>query len=405
MFAEVFRLAWKALWERKGRTIGAIIGVVIAFSALSYALLLGQTFREYTTSFFTSNFGANTLFVTGSQFTDADVGVISTIPGVDVAVPLAITRGAVRVPGTNNPVPVTVYGVDPSYLPKILHSSSLYQGAMFISSNFVLVGYYVAVDRSTGQQRISAGSALSLSIGRKSSTAVVSGVLATGNIGFFDTARGVIMDLSAFRQITGITSYNVIIVLARDSSQLDSVANEIRANFPNVDVISPQAILQTINSYLTSFQLFSGMLAGVSTVITALWLYDTMSISVVQRTKEIGVMRALGFKRRHVMAMFLTEAFIIAAIGVVIGIALLIPMSQVRLSALFSGGASQAPRGGPQGGPAGGFGNFMNISQLVLDPLIIAATASLVIAVNVAGAFLPAFRGGRINIVQALRYE
>ncbi|MEM1598714.1 MAG: FtsX-like permease family protein, partial [Pyrobaculum sp.] len=168
---------------------------------------------------------------------------------------------------------------------------------------------------------------------------------------------------------------------------------------------SPQAILQTINSYLTSFQLFLGMLAGVSTVITALWLYDTMSISVVQRTKEIGVMRALGFKRRHVMAMFLTEAFIIAAIGVVIGIALLIPMSQVGLSALFSGGASQAPRGGPQGGPAGGFGNFMNISQLVLDPLIIAATASLVIAVNVAGAFLPAFRGGRINIVQALRYE
>ncbi|MEZ0320083.1 MAG: ABC transporter permease [Pyrobaculum sp.] len=405
MFAEVFTLAWKALWERKGRTVGAIIGVVIAFSALSYALLIGQTFRDYTTSFFMSNFGTNMLFVTGSQFTDADVGVISTIPGVDAAVPLASARGSVRVPGANSPIPVTVYGVDPSYLSKILPSSSLYQGAMFISSNFVLVGYYVAVDRSTGQQRISEGSALSLNIGRKSATAVASGILATGNVGFFDTARGVIMDLSAFRQITGITSYNVVVVLTRDSSQLDSVANEIRANFPNVDVISPQAILQTVNTYLTSFQLFLGMLAGVSTVITALWLYDTMSISVVQRTKEIGVMRALGFKRRHIMGMFLTEAFIIATIGVAIGMALLIPMSNVGLSALFGGGSSQAPQGGSVGSHARYFGGFMNISQLVMDPFIIAATAFLVIAVNVAGALLPAFRGGRIDIVQALRYE
>jgi putative ABC transport system permease protein len=61
-----------------------------------------------------------------------------------------------------------------------------------------------------------------------------------------------------------------VVLTLEDSSKIDAVANEIRASFPNVDVISPQAILQTINSFLTSFQLFLGLIAGVSTLITAL---------------------------------------------------------------------------------------------------------------------------------------
>jgi len=407
MYAEILRLAWQALWERKGRTIGAVVGIVIAFTALSYALLTGQTFKDYTTSFFTSNFGANTLFVTGSQFTDADVGVLAGIQGVDAVVPLASTRGVVRVPGSNSPIPVTVYGVDPANLQRVLPSTSLYDGTMFVGSNFVLVGYYVAFDRSTGQQRVLVGSPLSLSIGRRSTTIAASGILATGSVGFFDTSRGVIMDLSTFRQLTGITSYNVVIVLARDPSLVDSVANEIRANYPNVDVISPQAILQTVNAYLTAFQLFLGMLAGVSTVITALWLYDTMSINVVQRTKEIGIMRAVGFKRRHITLMFLSEALIVAAIGVAIGAILLIPLSQAGLSALFSGGTTSAgggQRGVPGGPPSFGGGAFQ-ISSLILDPVILAGTAALVVAVNLLGALVPALRGSRIDLVQALKYE
>jgi len=215
------------------------------------------------------------------------------------------------------------------------------------------------------------------------------------------------MDLSTFRQLTGITSYNVVIVLARDPSLVDSVANEIRANYPTADVISPQAILQSVNTFLTSFQLFLGMLAGVSTVITALWLYDTMSINVVQRTKEIGIMRAVGFRRRHITLMFLSEALIIAAIGVAIGAILLIPVSQAGLSTLFSGGATSAgggPRGVP-GGPPGFGGGMFQISSLILDPVILAETAALVVAVNLLGALVPAVRGSRIDLVQALKYE
>ncbi len=400
MFLEILRLSWKALWERKGRTIGAIVGVVIAFTALSYALLLGQTFKDYTNRFFTSNFQTNVIYVTGTQFTDADVGALSTISGVVSAVPIATARGVVRIPGSADRLPVTVYGVDSALLPRLFPATALYNGQLVVGGGMVLVGYYVAFDRSTGQQRIAVGTPISLTVGRRSATVVTSGILATGALGFVDTARGFVMDLASFRQLTGITTYNTVMLTLEDASKIDAVTNEIRANFPNVDVISPQAIQQTINSFLTSFQLFLGLIAGVSTVITALWLYDTMSISVVQRTKEIGVLRALGFKKRHVMAMFLGEALMIAIIGVVIGAALLIPLAQMGLP--FTGNAQAQQTRGPFGGPGNG---LLSIDSLVLDPVLMAGTAALVVGINLLGAFLPAYRGGRLNIVEALRYE
>jgi putative ABC transport system permease protein len=396
MFLEMLRLSWKALWERKGRTIGAVVGVTIAFTALSYALLLGQTFKDYTNQFFTSNFQTNVIYVTGTQFTDADVGALSTISGVVSAVPIATARGVVRIPGSADRLPVTVYGVDPALLTQLLPPTALYDGQMVVGSGTALVGYYVAFDRSTGQQRITLGTPLSLTVGRRSATVVASGILATGALGFVDTARGFVTDLASFRQLTGITTYNTVVLTLEDSSKIDAVANEIRSNFPNVDVISPQAILQTINSFLTSFQLFLGLIAGVSTLITALWLYDTMSINVVQRTKEIGVLRSLGFKKRHIMAMFLGEALMIAIIGVVIGAVLLIPLTQMGLPFMNSAQTPQTRGPGP---------GFFNINSLLLDPVLVAGAAALVVGINLLGAFLPAYRGGRINIVEALRYE
>ncbi|NYR14431.1 ABC transporter permease [Pyrobaculum arsenaticum] len=401
MLPEILRLAWQALWERKGRTIGAVVGVVIAFTALSYALLLGQTFKDNVAHYFTSNFQMNVLYVMGSQFTDADVSTISTISGVELAVPITSARGAVRVPGTSGQTPVTVYGVPPSLISQVLPPTSLYDGELIVGSNLAMVGYYVAFDRSTGQQRVAVGSPLSLAIGRRSTTVVASGIMATGALGFVDTTRGVVMDINTFRQLTGITTYNLVMVYLKDVSQIDAVSNEIKANFPNVDVVSPQAILQTINSFLTAFQLFLGLIAGVSTVITALWLYDTMSISVVQRTKEIGILRALGFRKMDVMAMFLAEAFIIAAIGVLVGLLLIIPLSQMGLPLLGGMQQQSMSAGGAFRPPQGGF----NISSLVLDPVVLAATAALVVAINLVGALLPAYRAGILDVVSALRYE
>lgn len=397
---ELFKMSWQGLWERKGRTIGAIIGVVIAFTALSYALLLGETFKVYLTDYFTKNFQTNLISVSGAMFTDADVATLSMIEGVASVVPIATARGVVKT-SSGSSIPVTLYGLDPSYLEFVLPRTALYKGDMFISSNFVLIGYFVSFDRTTGEEKVSVGSPASLSVGRRSQTIIASGVLSTGTIAFFDTRRAVLIDINTFRQLTGVTTYNVVLLFVDDTSKIEAISREIRANFPNVDVVSPLAVLESINNFFTSFQMFLAVVAGVSTLITALWLYDTMSINVLHRTREIGIMRSIGFRRRQILTLFLGEAFLIALIGIAIGMALLIPLSNAGPAALFGQRTSSAA--------AGDFGArhafVMEMDKLVLDPVTIATTAFIVLSINLAGALLPAIRASRINIVQALRYE
>jgi len=238
---------------------------------------------------------------------------------------------------------------------------------------------------------VSPGSIISLDLEKKSMSLVVAGVLAVGYIGFFSTATGLVIDLSEYRRLTGFEKYNVLVVIAKDSSLVDAVVSEVRARFPTAEVLSPQVILKSINAFLTGFQVFLGLVAGVSTVITALWLYDTMSISVLQRTREIGIMRAVGFKRRHITLMFLGEALIIATIGVAIGAVFLVPLSDIDLSTIFNADPDRPflPPG----------------TRLMIDPAAVATAAVVVVAVNLIGALAPAIRASRIRLVEALKYE
>jgi putative ABC transport system permease protein len=275
----------------------------------------------------------------------------------------------------------------------------MHEGEPVVSPGTALVGYYIAYDPSTGQQRAAVGSVVSVHAGRKTVSVAVSGVLESGMVGALDTTRGVVLDMSTFRQLTGSTTYSAAVLVLRDASVADRVGEEVRALYPSASVIAPRAILQLVNEYLTSFQVFLGVLAGVSTVITALWIYDTMSISVIQRTREIGILRAVGFKRRYVIALFLGEALIIAAIGVAAG-ALLLALAQHISPHIFSA-AGQSTGAGALRAPHPPF----RITSLALNPVLVTAAGALVVAANLLGALVPAYRASRLDIAAALRHE
>jgi putative ABC transport system permease protein len=137
-----------------------------------------------------------------------------------------------------------------------------------------------------------------------------------------------------------------------------------------------------VGQFASTVQLGLGALSGVSTLVTAMWLYDTMTISVLQRTKEIGIMRAVGYKRRHVVAMLILEALIIVGVGIAAALPVLASMSMVPIPL----------------GP----GMYL---RLLATPGVVLASAALVVAVNILGVLAPAYRAGRLNIVDALRYE
>ncbi|MFP3251673.1 MAG: ABC transporter permease [Thermoproteus sp.] len=385
------RLAWGSLRERKGRTIGAIVGVFIAFVALTEALALGNAFRSSALNLF-EGLGVNNVFVLGS-FTDADVALVKTYvaPYATAVVPISSAIASVRLP--NGVVEgVTLYGIPSDGIGVIVPESAVYDGSNNVGGGLALVGYFVAFDRSTGTQLLNVGDPLPLNYRGRSYALAISGILSAQNPGPIDTTTSVVLDESQFRAITGDSTYRLIVVSLKSTQYFDEVQNLLKAVYPNAEVLNLQSLVQTVNQFFTGLELFLGIVSGVSTVITALWLYDTMTISVLQRTKEFGILRAVGFKRRQITAMMLYEALIIAAIGIAAGVVALILLSFIPISFFPQ---TAAPRGA-----------FSRASPSLSVPWNIGlATAALVVAVNMLGALAPAIRAGRLNIVDALRYE
>ncbi len=374
-------LAWSALWERRGRTIGAIIGVAIAFTALAFALSVGNYFKESALSFF-GELGINNLFVLGT-FTQADVAVVKTYaaPYSTAVVPVSAAFASARLPNGRT-ISVNLYGVPRDEISVLVPQTAMYEGDNDVGGGLAVVGYYVAFDQNTGAQLLGVGYPLSINYGGRSYTLVVSGITLPEHPSVINTLNSIIIDEAQFKSITGASDYSLIVISLKDTAYIDRVQSLIKAAFPEAQVVSLASLVQAVNQFFTGLELFLGLVSGVSTIITALWLYDTMTISVIQRTKEFGVLRAMGFKRGQITALVITEAVIVSALGIAVGSALLVPLSFIKI------------------------GFFPGMSVSVNPPLWIAAgTAALVIAVNALGALAPALRAGRMNLVDALRYE
>lgn len=377
---ELVRLAWTALWERRGRVLGAVAGIAIAFAALMFALSVGNAFRSAALSLF-EGLGVNNLFLVG-RFTDADIAIVRAYaaPYAAAVVPVAAAPAAVRLP-SGRVVSVTLYGVPRAELQGVVPPSAVLQGADEVGGALALVGYGVAFDESTGAQLISPGYPLALTYGGRSFTLVASGLLSAQHPTVLNTLSGIVVERGLFRSITGASGYGVIVVRLRDAAYIKRVESLLKPVFPDAQVISLTSLVETVNQFFLGLELFLGTVSGVSAVITALWLYDTMTISTIQRTKEFGVMRAVGFKRRHITLMVMYEASITALMGLAVGAALMLPLGFIKIN-FFNFPVSAAP-----------------------TPAIALGAAALVFAVNVLGALAPAVRAGRMQLVEALRYE
>lgn len=96
---------------------------------------------------------------------------------------------------------------------------------------------------------------------------------------------------------------------------IDDIVAQIQEKLPNARVSAIQQAVQAKSSMVDRLARFSAVISGVVLLIGALLIFITMTSSVVERTKEIGVLRALGFRRTHVIQQFLVEITIVSVLG------------------------------------------------------------------------------------------
>jgi ABC-type antimicrobial peptide transport system permease subunit len=207
-------------------------------------------------------------------------------------------------------------------------------------------------------------------------------------VGIFETGTafedaGVVIGLQEAQSVTGKPrQVQFYLISLRDPERAEAVREELKAAFPDIDFSLTSELGETTSDFRV-VQDMAHQLSLVAVFIGGLGMLNTMLMSVLERTREIGVLRALGWRRRGVLGMILQESLVLGTIGGTCGIPLGLGLGGLVGSAGVFGGAIEP----------------IFTSQSLVQAIVVAAVA------GVAGGLYPAWRATRMRPVEALRYE
>ena len=400
-------MAIESIKERKMRSTLTTLGIVIGVAAIVALLSLGEGFRLSVVGTF-NTMGADVITVLpftsegGSRVGRAesinlevkDVELIGRVEGVEIATGVIIKAATIE--SGRETVSTTVMGIDLRDFFSLYPGVKVAEGRVSKSKrgSFVVLGHLVA-NPPTGQFT-SVGRKIRLEVPAQSGEYVkrsllVSAILNATGITFpVNLDQAVIIPFETARKdfSTGKT-VSVIMARVEDPMLVDEVANKIEEMYDNrVTVFSVKIILDAINKVIGILNLVLGGIAAISLFVAGIGILNTMLITVIERTREIGILKAIGAKRKDVALIFLSEAFLVGLIGGIIGIAVGYGFAKVF----------------------GSFGGaFFGVENLTISPVLSMklALSSLSFAVldSVIFALYPTMKAVRLQPVEALRYE
>jgi putative ABC transport system permease protein len=435
---DIFGYSFSAIKLRKLRAALTTLGVVIGIAAIVALLSITQGLQTTLTGQLQQGLSANTLIVTpgsggflggggagagpgagaggglGGGTSDnsgfklyvnytSEIDALST--DIDTSIAVISRGGFVQTDNLNRTV--TIYGVDFNQYSQVYSTTFIAASGTIPtnpSENTTVVGTRVNQPGQNGTIFFGTGDTINITWTNatvlppvnETYTADVSGVLQKiGGFGIGGPSdTGVYMPLDKAQSFFGTDQCDMIIVKLKssDNATITNVSKAITDHFSNqVSVVSSTAVLSLLSSVFSILQLFLGGIAAISLLVAGIGIMNIMIVSLIERTREIGILKALGMKSRTVLTIFLGESVIIGLIGAVVGIVLGWVLANVTASVLGSGVFG------------GGTGEF-TITPL-LTPEVLVGALAFGVGVSVIFALYPAWRASKLKPVEALRYE
>ena len=214
---------------------------------------------------------------------------------------------------------------------------------------------------------------------------------------------------------------NQLDVYSNDVAQVDTIALEIEANYTSLSVSTPkdrlerlqtvtqmfQAQIASSESTLSSMEALAYQEIVLALVATCMIVLFTMVYAVRERTKEVGVLKAIGFSNRDVLKQFLAEGLIICVVAGVVGVIignLAAPFLSAALLPQSTQQTTLSGRGVFVRGPPGTEAANTAV-QFSPDPYITMAAFAVAVVMGIVGSLYPAWKASRISPMEALRYE
>ncbi len=401
---ESIEVGIEGLVANKLRAALTMLGVIIGVGAVIAMLAIAQGAREQTLKRI-QQMGTNVLIVMSGQSRQGAVmggfGSNQTLTLDDAnAIPskcesvskaVAEVRQNQQVKYANQNTNTTIFGTTPDYLP--VRDYSVQDGKFFSDQDVKGSRKVCAIGPTTAQNLFGSSSPVGKSIRIKGSKFAILGLMTSkGATGVFgDPDDQIFIPITtAMRRVFGVTNVRAISVQAKSMELMDQASSEIEAVLRKRHkltegqdddfIIRNQAeFMQMAAEASQTFTLLLAGIASVSLLVGGIGIMNIMLVSVTERTREIGIRKALGARRRDILLQFLIESLVLSLLGGTVGI-LAGVLSSVAVASLTGWEATVS-------------------IQSILLPFSFAALVGIFFGLY------PARQASNLNPIDALRYE
>ena len=403
MYKESFLMAWASIVANRMRSILTMLGIIIGVAAVITLVSIGNGVNKQVTDSI-SSLGSNLLIVMpGAPRTPgvrpsaesqkslkvADYEAIAKLDEVKEASP--VTNGSYTVIYENQNTNTTVSGVDLSY--QDINSLTMKDGHFFTQKQIDTRERVAIIGSTVAKNLYGTDSPIGTTIRVKNIPFTVIGVLeskGSSSMGADQDDVILIPYTTAMERVEGKDYLRTIYVAAKDGTNIDRLQADIenllrvrhKIKDPNLDdfnITNMSSIMKTMQETTSTLTLFLGAVAAISLIVGGIGIMNIMLVSVTERTREIGVRKALGATYRVIVTQFLIEAVVISLMGGIIGII---------IGVLAAYGVSAAT----------------TMQTVISIPTIIASFA-FSMGIGLIFGLYPAQKAAKLNPIDALHYE